>query len=132
MGIRPRKHPCNVPRANRYENRYAHNCSVSHTRYSIDNIYEKITKEEKKIFIEKVNSPADIRKLNNEQLNDLAGDEEKNRSEILLLIEEMASKPKYDTSNRNKTKLTDDVIKNIRKLIDLIPYALTTYDLHIH
>ncbi len=68
----------------------------------------------------------------NEQLNDLAGDEEKNRSEILLLIEEMASKPKYDTSNRNKTKLTDDVIKNIRKLIDLIPYALTTYDLHIH
>lgn len=55
----------------------------------------------------------------NEQLIDLAGNEEKNRSKILLLIEEMASKPKYDTSNRNKTKLTDDVIKSISELIDL-------------
>lgn len=55
----------------------------------------------------------------NERLNSLVSDEDKNRSEILLLIEEMASKPKYDTSNRNKTKLTDDVINSINELIVL-------------
>jgi len=54
----------------------------------------------------------------NEHLNELIKDEERNKSEILLLIEEMSSKPKYDTSSRTKTKLTDDVINSINDLID--------------
>ncbi len=54
----------------------------------------------------------------NEHLNELIEDEEKNKNKILLLIEEMSSKPKYDTSSRTKTKLTDDVINSINELID--------------
>lgn len=54
----------------------------------------------------------------NEHLNELIKDEERNKSKILLLIEEMSSKPKYDTSSRTKTKLTDDVINSINELID--------------
>jgi len=42
-------------------------------------------------------------------LQELAKGEERNKAEILLLIEEMTSKPKYDTSNRKKVKLTDEV-----------------------
>lgn len=42
-----------------------------------------------------------------ELLEDLDKDEEKDRSKMLLLIEEMTSKPKYDTSSRTRTKLTD-------------------------
>ena len=53
----------------------------------------------------------------NERLQELAKDEERNKAEILLLIEEMASKPKYDTSNRKKVKLTDEVMEEIDKLI---------------
>lgn len=53
----------------------------------------------------------------NESLQELAKDEERNKAEILLLIEEMASKPKYDTSNRKKVKLTDEVMEEIDKLI---------------
>ena len=53
----------------------------------------------------------------NEILQELAKDEEQNRNEIILLIEEMASKPKYDISNRKKIKLTDEVIKEIDKLL---------------
>ncbi|GFN35479.1 helix-turn-helix domain-containing protein [Tepidimicrobium xylanilyticum] len=53
----------------------------------------------------------------NERLQELAKGEERNKAEILLLIEEMASKPKYDTSNRKKVKLTDEVMEEIDKLI---------------
>ena len=49
----------------------------------------------------------------NERLQELTKDEERNRAEILLLIEEMTSKPKYDTSNRKKVKLTDEVMEKI-------------------
>ena len=53
----------------------------------------------------------------NERLQELTKDEERNRAEILLLIEEMASKSKYDTSNRKKVKLTDEVMEEIDKLV---------------
>ena len=53
----------------------------------------------------------------NKRLQELAKDEERNKAEILLLIEEMASKPKYDTSNRKKVKLTDEVMEEIDKLV---------------
>lgn len=50
-----------------------------------------------------------------ETIKDL--DEDKDKNEILLLIEEMASKPKYDVSKRSKVKLTDEVIEEIDRLI---------------
>jgi transposase-like protein len=53
----------------------------------------------------------------NEALRELKKDEDHNKAEILLLIEEMASKPKYDTSKRAKIKLTDDVLKEIDELV---------------
>ncbi|HSH36459.1 IS21 family transposase [Schnuerera sp.] len=53
----------------------------------------------------------------NEALRELKKDEDHNKAEILLLIEEMASKPKYDTSKRTKIKLTDDVLKEIDELV---------------
>jgi predicted transcriptional regulator len=53
----------------------------------------------------------------NERLQELTKDDERNRAEILLLIEEMVSKPKYDTSNRKKVELTDEVMKQIDKLV---------------
>jgi len=52
-----------------------------------------------------------------EILEVLKEDEDRNKAEIYLLIDEMASEPKYDTSNRSKTKLTDEVIKEIDELI---------------
>lgn len=53
----------------------------------------------------------------NKALRELKKDEDHNKAEILLLIEEMASKPKYDTSKRAKIKLTDDVLKEIDELV---------------
>lgn len=53
-----------------------------------------------------------------ELLEDLDKDEEKDRSKILLLIEEMTSKPKYDTSSRTRTKLTDEIIDKINELLE--------------
>lgn len=44
-------------------------------------------------------------------------DEDKDKNEILLLIEEMSSKPKYDASKRSKVKLTDEVMEEIDKLV---------------
>lgn len=55
----------------------------------------------------------------NEELMNLASEEDADRNKILLLIEEMSSKPKYDTSNRVKTKLTEEVINEIDKLVKL-------------
>lgn len=55
----------------------------------------------------------------NQELVELTSNEEVNRNKILLLIEEMSSKPKYDTSSRVKTKLTDDIISSINELMDL-------------
>lgn len=52
-------------------------------------------------------------------LDDLAKDEDSNRSEILQLIEEMSSAPKYDTSSRKKVKLTDEVMDEIDNLISV-------------
>jgi len=52
-----------------------------------------------------------------EILEVLKEDEGRNKAEIYLLIDEMASEPKYDTSNRSRTKLTDEVIKEIDELI---------------
>ncbi len=37
---------------------------------------------------------------------------------MLLLIEEMTSKPKYDTSSRTRTKLTDEIIDKINELLE--------------
>lgn len=53
-----------------------------------------------------------------ELLEDLDKDEEKDRSKMLLLIEEMTSKPKYDTSSRTRTKLTDEIIDKINELLE--------------
>ena len=55
----------------------------------------------------------------NQELVELTSSEEVNRNKILLLIEEMSSKPKYDTSSRVKTKLTCDIISSINELMDL-------------
>ena len=44
-------------------------------------------------------------------------DEGKDEKEILLLIEEMSSEPKYDVSKRSKVKLTDEVIEEIDRLV---------------
>lgn len=52
-----------------------------------------------------------------EALEELEKDKDSNRNKILMLIEEMASKPKYDVSNRTKVKLTEDIIKEIDDLI---------------
>ena len=52
-----------------------------------------------------------------EILDILEKDKERSRAEIYLLIEEMTSEPKYDSSNRSKTKLTDEVIGEIDKLV---------------
>ncbi|WP_427340427.1 helix-turn-helix domain-containing protein [Caloranaerobacter sp. DY30410] len=40
-------------------------------------------------------------------------EDESDEKNILLLIEEMVLKPKYDTSKRKKVKLTDEVIEII-------------------
>lgn len=50
------------------------------------------------------------------KLNSL--DEEKNKAEIILLIEEMSGSAKYDASKRVKTKLTDEIIKEIDTLME--------------
>jgi transposase-like protein len=63
----------------------------------------------------------------NEALRELKKDEDHNKAEILLLIEEMASKPKYDTSKRAKIKLTDDVLKEIDELVSENEKNLTRY-----
>lgn len=52
-----------------------------------------------------------------EILDILEKDKERSRAEIYLLIEEMTSEPKYDSSNRSKTKLTDEGIGEIDKLV---------------
>lgn len=44
-------------------------------------------------------------------------DEDKDKNKILLLIEEMSSKPKYDVSKRRKVKLTDEVMEEIDGLV---------------
>jgi hypothetical protein len=36
---------------------------------------------------------------------------------MLLLIEEIASKPKYDTSSRTKVKLTEDIVEEIKNML---------------
>lgn len=58
---------------------------------------------------------ADYESQNN-KLNSL--DEEKNKEEILLLIEEMSNSPKYDVSKRVKSKLTDEIINEIDILME--------------
>ena len=54
----------------------------------------------------------------NDLLNVLKKDEEKNRNQILLLIEEISSKPKYDASSRTRTKLTNEVTQKIDELVE--------------
>ncbi len=54
----------------------------------------------------------------NDLLNVLKEDEEKNRNQILLLIEEISSKPKYDASSRTRTKLTNEVTQKIDELVE--------------
>ncbi|WP_427339966.1 HsdR family type I site-specific deoxyribonuclease [Caloranaerobacter sp. DY30410] len=51
-----------------------------------------------------------------EKLQKLGSESDENK--ILLLIEEMVSKPKYDTSKRKKVKLTDEVIEIIDKCLE--------------
>ncbi len=51
------------------------------------------------------------------ELDQLGHNEEKHREQILLLIEEIASKPKYDTSSRTKLKLTEDIIEEIKSML---------------
>lgn len=50
-------------------------------------------------------------------LNDLGKDEDNNNKNILLLIEELSSKPKYDVSNRIKVKLTNEIKDEIDTLV---------------
>ena len=50
-------------------------------------------------------------------LEGLEKDGDANRSKILSLIEELSSEPKYDSSNRLKVKLTDEIIKEIERLL---------------
>ena len=40
------------------------------------------------------------------------------KEDINTLVKQLSSKPKYDTSNRQKTALTDDVIKIIEKCLE--------------
>lgn len=51
------------------------------------------------------------------ELDQLGHNEEKHREQIILLIEEIASKPKYDTSSRTKLKLTEDIIEEIKSML---------------
>ena len=51
------------------------------------------------------------------ELEQLGRDEEKHREKMLLLIEEIASKPKYDTSSRTKVKLTEDIVEEIKNML---------------
>ena len=48
-----------------------------------------------------------------QELDKLSLDADKNREKILLLIEEIASRPKYDTSSRTKIKLTGEIIDKL-------------------
>ena len=52
-----------------------------------------------------------------EKLLALEQDGDDNKRKILMLIEEMASKPKYDSSSRTRVKLTDEIISEIDSLI---------------
>lgn len=52
-----------------------------------------------------------------QELDKLSLDADKNREKILLLIEEIASRPKYDTSSRTKIKLTGEIIDRINDLM---------------
>jgi DNA-binding Lrp family transcriptional regulator len=56
-------------------------------------------------------------KTKHEKLMELKQDKDGNKIKILALIEEMASKPKYDTSSRTRVKLTEEIIDEIDKLI---------------
>jgi len=56
-------------------------------------------------------------KTKHEKLMELKQDKDGNKIKILALIEEMASKPKYDTSSRTRVKLTEEIINEIDKLI---------------
>lgn len=53
----------------------------------------------------------------NETLRELNQDEENNKSEILILIEELSSQPKYDSSSRKKIKLTEEIMVEIDELL---------------
>lgn len=53
----------------------------------------------------------------NESLKELNEDEQNNKSEILMLIEEISSKPKYDASSRKKVKLTEEIIAEVDDLL---------------
>lgn len=55
----------------------------------------------------------------NTKLQELSKDEKNNKALILSLIEEISSKPKYDTSNRTKVKLTDELTGEIDRLVSL-------------
>ena len=50
-------------------------------------------------------------------LEDLEKDSDVNRNKILSLIEELSSEPKYDSSNRLRVKLTDEIIEEIERLL---------------
>jgi predicted transcriptional regulator len=88
-------------------------------RYFRENKSQREISRELKISRDTISKYIKEFESKNERLTDLEKDEERNRNEILLLIEEMSSKPRYDTSSRNKTKLTDDVISKINELLDL-------------
>ena len=52
-----------------------------------------------------------------ESLQELNQDEENNKSEILMLIEEISSKAKYDSTSRKKVKLTEGIIAEVDDLL---------------
>lgn len=86
-------------------------------KYFRENISQRDISDELKISRTTVSKYINEFETKHNALVNLAKDEDSNRSEILQLIEEMSSAPKYDTSSRQKIKLTDEVIDEIDNLI---------------
>ncbi len=85
--------------------------------YFRDNKSQRAISRELKISRDTVSKYIKEFESKREHLDELQKDEERNREEILLLIEEMSSSPKYDTSSRTRIKLTDQVIDHIQELL---------------
>lgn len=60
----------------------------------------------------------EIKESSTTNINNNKNNNEVKNNDTMKLIEEMVSMPKYDTSNRKRVKLTDEIIEKINELID--------------
>ena len=84
--------------------------------YFRDNKSQRAISRELKISRDTVSKYIKEFESKSQHLDELQKDEKRNEEQILLLIEEMSSTPKYDTSSRTRIKLTEQVIEDIQEL----------------